>query len=305
MVGMRRWGGVVALAAVGMLAMEARASVAPMISDMRVKAGANAQLSLTLDLPGTLSDDAQVSTTSGPNSFYYQNVASSEVSGGLAPQAIATAASTFTTTFASSNSFEYAGRRSSARAELSYTVSYAAREAPPSDFDPYSHPLPLKAQWSVDASITGEVEETTNLNFLTGNYCSFSLQMGHFTLSAALTPEYPTYNAGGLVTVLMTTAGSLNVRMIADVRAEAWQKSPGLGKTTGIESQIVVDPVFSFDQEAFDAFALEGEFESFDLNRYFELVYSPNLVPEPTGMLPLGLLALTLTSRRYRRCVSR
>ena len=68
------------------------------------------------------------------------------------------------------------------------------------------------------------------------------------------------------------------------------------------ECQAVTDPVFQFNQAAFDV--QMGE-QTFPLSRYYGFSFSPNLVPEPSSALLIvaGTLCLTCAVRRGARRV--
>ena len=69
------------------------------------------------------------------------------------------------------------------------------------------------------------------------------------------------------------------------------------------EVSVNIDPVFSFNQAAFDEIARAGGFPTFDLSRYYAFEYSAGAapVPEPaTGSLLLAGLAVVLAALRRR-----
>jgi len=78
----------------------------------------------------------------------------------------------------------------------------------------------------------------------------------------------------------------------------------GSGRGSG---QAVADPVFGFDQEAFDEYAALAGFSTFSLADYFALEYSPGYyAPEPgTGLLLAVGLALGMRRARPRGGPSR
>ncbi|MDR3718784.1 MAG: PEP-CTERM sorting domain-containing protein [Bryobacteraceae bacterium] len=66
------------------------------------------------------------------------------------------------------------------------------------------------------------------------------------------------------------------------------------------ECEVGVDPVFKFDQAVFDQ---EMGANTFPLDQYFSLQYSPNIVPEPSALLltGFGLAALAAALRQRRK----
>lgn len=81
----------------------------------------------------------------------------------------------------------------------------------------------------------------------------------------------------------------LDVQMYAYAEAIPGETLPDATVTHSVS--IAVDPIFSFDQEAFDA---QMGASTFPLEDYFEFQFSPNLIPEPppTALLAAALLAL-------------
>lgn len=66
--------------------------------------------------------------------------------------------------------------------------------------------------------------------------------------------------------------------------------------------QAMADPIFEFDQEAFDEYAALNEFPTFRLADHYSFEYSPAMVPEPAqGAATAALVALAFVARSRRR----
>ncbi len=108
-------------------------------------------------------------------------------------------------------------------------------------------------------------------------------------------PASDGFNVSSLVNLQVGTVFEVILSAAASVRA--WAGVGGLALSTS-SADAYVDPVFRFDQAAFDDYAAQQGFASFPLEDYFAFEFSA--VPEPTGLLWPGLVGLALLTRRRR-----
>ena len=221
-----------------------------------------------------------------------ESVASALTSGGLLPQADVQANARGVPTIP--NGFRGAGI-ASATAEISYSVRINATAPPP------------VAVFQVPVLITIEGEGTADPGSIATAEVSISFFRRQFS-----TPRNTIPTSGGTFDVNIQTTLNFGVGNDFGVRKQAsctarTDTFPQTGAAAGVTSacHAVIDPMFDFDQAAFDA--MLGA-RSFLLDDFFEFEFSPNLalaspigVPEPPTIALFCTIAIALASIRLRR----
>jgi hypothetical protein len=129
--------------------------------------------------------------------------------------------------------------------------------------------------------------------------------IGGVSLASGLAPNFR--SAGDETSPVEIGIGS-GIAFSVELFAEADAETPD---GSSYHAEATVDPIFSFDQPAFDALAASDGFPTFPLDQYFGFEFSPGLLDlgaptsaaEPGPLLPLsaGLIALRAIARRRKR----
>lgn len=198
----------------------------------------------------------------------YSAQARAETYGGTRPQAIATAE-------AHGSTIVLPVRFSAlAAANIDYSARIRPRGTPPSGT--YDVPITLHIQ-----------------GHASGNAVSRVVISNFFNFSASTTgSEYREYDE--YLGMSVPSDGSYAVSVSLQAQAEAFEFRNAYWAHS---SQALADPVFAFDQAAFD---LQMGAETFPLADYFEFEYSPGIITPAPGVASLGLSLALLAGVRRR-----
>lgn len=176
--------------------------------------------------------------------------------------------------------------RADGRATLTYysTTDFVDGISPP--FIPGNLPLRIAARWAMNVDGASGSNASIRLEILDSDDEVFFSDTQTVGSSAIETDEYVLFGAPEPLDPFTITIES-TCNAIAPEEGEA-------------DCQAVIDPLLEFDQATFDA--TWGPL-SYPLDVYWELVQSPNLVPEPGvgSMLAWGALALVGATSSVRR----
>lgn len=208
----------------------------------------------------------------GPNGplLSYSIQAHSEAFGGPRPQAIATAEAHGTPTAYN------VPVRGEAYANVDYAMQIVSRGNAPEGVS-----IPLRI--SILQDVTGEAESIVQLD---DAFLRLGILSGHQSREFFYRQTY---------------SESQTVHVILTARAIAVDNY-GIGPARPFSSQAVADPVFEFDQQAFDD--LMGP-DTFSLADFYSFEFSPGaeLIPEPSSVLLClaGLMCFTNRRKRHAR----
>jgi hypothetical protein len=234
---------------------------------------------------GTLDDTIITPITGGTRQRI--GVAQASTAAGLPPSATASAESSHAESPPQDDLATAAD--ASASAGLSYQVRVGQRKQPPIVFRPRIH---LTAQMSGSVSANGGIASAS---------ASVSINApGFFNTSEAAFANSINQMVNGFnrtVGFFVEPGAIINVTTSASANTATNNRLPSQLS----QASAFADPLFEFDQSAFEAYADAEGFEPFDLAEFYAIEYSPNIIPEPaTGLLLLAAAAAAPAQRRRR-----
>jgi hypothetical protein len=155
----------------------------------------------------------------------------------------------------------------------------------------------VPVQITVKGQITGSASATVTVSTL-----------NHTTLleEGAYSQDFPNPNPSFNRTVVLMRAPDSLLRIVLQAAAQAFDTlgDPINFGAPVLSSKALADPVFSFDQAAFDLYAAEAGQPTFDLNLHYAFEFSSgigngNSVPDPGTLV--ALLAACAPMRWRRR----
>jgi hypothetical protein len=187
-------------------------------------------------------------------------------------------------------------------ADLSYRMMVTAAVAG----NPVGTPVPVPILFSV----AGTATKTSDLGHATAEVIiRYPSSTPHSFVSSdgAVSPP-----GGGTDSFNATHSFSVDVGTMLTVQMQASCIAAANGTSLARQNEscfALVDPLFAFDQAAFDTYAADAGFETFTLADYYRFEFSPGImnlasatVPEPPAVVALGLsLGAAARARRRRR----
>lgn len=185
-----------------------------------------------------------------------------------------------------------------ATAVLSYEVQVVQVLSLPGSFT--LPPLP------VDVSVVGFAEVENSDPFTSATAGGFARFFGG-TVPDVVLPGASTVSGPVITDVVEDRRFHVRAGGTVPVILAAFARAQGHGTLGSARAEASMDPIFSFNQEAFDEIARAQGFATFELDRHFAFAQSPLLaaseIPEPTPMILVaaGLLLLGVARRRRIR----
>ena len=202
--------------------------------------------------------------------FFYTAVASGMTTTGMPPTAVAEAASSASFKMPTvGGSPDFPVVESSAGAGLNYSVAIRQRRTPPITFQP---PVFLTASAIGEATVQGYGSAQAGVLF---QWFETVNGLPSFTGVSAGITEAGSDSFNRSFRFRLETGGFIVVSMTASARTFGPQ-----GALSYQSSAIgVADPVFEFDQEAFEDYLESSGEEPFELADYYAIEYSDGIVP--------------------------
>jgi hypothetical protein len=259
----------------------------------------------TVVYPGTISTSAANTETFATGSFW--RGFEEAKTGPDPPSALANSKSESRGVVGANGLIIGGGYPSFARATLEYQVLLVETAELP-DTTPDTLPVPVTVNAFLRASASMDGESPFNAAFAFG----YAVIAGH--TSPRVVAHAPD-SSFAVDTSTVVREFTLDVGQVIDVvlftEARSVASAGPYGFTTVIsEATAFIDPVFSFNQDAFDETARSGGFPTFDLSQYYAFQYSPGIgpaipgqeLPEP-GSIAFALLGLGgIALRKWIAC---